>query len=109
MTEKLSQCFYLLQSLRNLLMEKDVRIPVDFPEGAQANERRGIIYKFGTVFTENVARLHLFPPPQVNRTVRSLEEIFYIMCLEDVFKSPMTMCAAYIMLRAQGIHCYVCN
>ena len=109
MTEKLSQCFYLLQSLRNLLMEKDVRIPVDFPEGAQANERRGIIYKFGTVFTENVARLHLFPPPQVNRTVRSLEEIFYIMCLEDVFKSPMTMCAAYIMLRAQGIHRYVCN
>jgi hypothetical protein len=62
----------------------------------------GLIERFGHAFGVGVKLLHSSTCQDRELVLRSLEEMFEIMCCQKAFESPVVLCAAYIALLKNG-------
>ena len=58
----------------------------------------GLIERFGHAFGGGVKLLHSSTCQDRELVLRSLEEMFEIMCFQKAFESPVVLCAVYIAL-----------
>jgi len=94
----LLQAVYLLETLRRLLVDGNTRMDMHGLCVCKTYLTVGLIERFGHAFGVAVKLLHSSTCQDRELVLRSLEEIFEILCFQKAFESPVVLCAAYIAL-----------
>ena len=98
----LLQAVYLLETLRRLLEQGNTTMQMHGLFDIGIDLIVGLIERFGYAFSAGVKLLDSLNGLDRELVLRSLEEIFEIMCFQRSFESPVVLCAAYIaLLKAQ--------
>jgi hypothetical protein len=58
----------------------------------------GLMARFGCAFSAGVKRLKQLESKNRDLVIQSMYECFQIMCFQNAFDSPLTLCAAYVSL-----------
>jgi hypothetical protein len=92
------QATYLLESLRRLLLDENTKMDLEGAYHLKTRLITGLLSRLGSAFTLGVKMANTNENEHQAMIVKSLAEIFQIMCFKDAFDSPVVLCAVYISL-----------
>lgn len=94
----LLQATYLLETLRRFLVYGNTRMDMRGSFVVPMTLTTGLMERFGPAFGVAIKLLHCSKCQDRDLVLRSLEEMFEILCFQKAFESPVVLCAAYIAL-----------
>lgn len=89
---------YLLETLRRFLVHGNTSMDMRGSFVMSMTLTTGLMERFGHAFGVGTKLLHPSTCQDRDLVLRSLEEMFEILCFQKAFESPVVLCAAYIAL-----------